>query len=82
MESMNMTNIVKVTHKSQYKGNKNMKLFDSQSFGERRDVDEGEVCKVDKLRALSNINFQKLTMPFMFKMNNAFNKILQMILKH
>ena len=47
-----------------------MKLFDSQSIGERRDIDEGELCKVDDMRADTNINFNELRNPFIFKLNN------------
>ena len=47
-----------------------MQLFDMSSFGERRDIDDGELCIVDDLRAHSNIDFEQNQTPFIFKVNN------------
>ena len=47
---------ITVTHKTQYISQKNMKLFDNLNFGERRDLDEGELCKIDDMRADTNVN--------------------------
>lgn len=71
---------VTVTHRTLYSNQKNMKLFDSSSFGERRDIDEGELCKVDDMRADSNIDFNELRSPFIFKMHNQFRHILDRVL--
>ena len=40
------------------KSSEHSKIFDSTSYGERRDIDEGEICNVSDVRALTNINFE------------------------
>lgn len=71
---------VTVTHKTQFSSWKNMKLFDNLNFGERRDLDEGELCKLDGMRAdVVNINLNEWRSPFIFKQHNQFSNILDKV---
>ena len=81
MDELKMEIRVKVTHKTLYSNQKNIKIFDSSSFGERRDIDEGELCKVDDMRADSNINFQDFDNPYIHKLHNQFKNILEKVLQ-
>lgn len=63
-----------------YGGQGHRKLFDSK--GSRNEaIEEGEICIVDDYRAQSNIDFEELSMPFVFKESNQFDQILKMILE-
>lgn len=48
-----------------------MKLFDNLNFGERHDLDEGDICKLDDMRAdVDNLQLNQIKNPFIFKLNN------------
>ena len=81
MKEDNIEIKLKVTHKTLYPNQKNVKFFDSESYGERKDLDDGELCKVDDMRAESNINFHDLSNnPFIHKLNNQFRNILEKVM--
>ena len=71
--------IVNVIHYCRSETKKKTKLFDSLAVGERRDIDEGQICNVSEIRALTNIPFEDLDMPFLFKHSNNFNNIIKLL---
>jgi len=64
------------------KGSKDSLIFDSLSFGERRDIDEGQICNISNQRAMTNIDFETIKIPFMYRHNNSFKEVISVFHEH